>query len=330
MREIAERLGVSPKTVHAWLSDPEGQKARERKRRYRAVCRDCGGPCYRQGPYGAWRCDACERTRRHEHRTWTRRTVRAALVRWADDLGRPPTAQETGLSGTRVPYRAIQREFGNLSKALAAAGLPVTAPGQRATGNGLPDRAGRPWADGWLAERFHTRDRRRKPSYRLPALEVSLGYRPLTAAGLRELRGQWLAARVILEDYAGRRCCSREIVLNVYVSLDELISILCAAVAFTDDEHLWRLGLPHATVEGGQWARPATLNELALGPGERFYCEFDFGERWQFHARVHQVPARVGPALWAHARLTDTPAAQYAAWGRAPEQYPEPRDQEWW
>jgi len=37
--------------VHAWLSDPEGSKARERKRRYRAVCVDCGGPCYRQGPY---------------------------------------------------------------------------------------------------------------------------------------------------------------------------------------------------------------------------------------------------------------------------------------
>lgn len=29
-------------------------------------------------------------------------------MRWADDLGRPPTAQETGLPGTRVPYRAIQ------------------------------------------------------------------------------------------------------------------------------------------------------------------------------------------------------------------------------
>jgi len=26
------------------------------------------------------------------------------------------------------------------------------------------DRADRPWADGWLQERFHTRDRRRKPN----------------------------------------------------------------------------------------------------------------------------------------------------------------------
>ena len=35
--------------------------------------------------------------------------------------------------------------------------------------------------------------------------------------------------------------------------------------------------------------------------------------------QLYQIPARVGPALWAHARLTDTPAAQYAAWGKAPE-----------
>ena len=50
LREIGVELRVSAKTVHAWLSDPEGSKVRERKRRYRAVCVDCGGPCYRQGP----------------------------------------------------------------------------------------------------------------------------------------------------------------------------------------------------------------------------------------------------------------------------------------
>ncbi len=88
------------------------------------------------------------------------------------------------------------------------------------------------------------------PNHRLPALEVKLGYRPLTAAQRRELRAQWLAARVILNDFAERRCCSREIVINRYVNLDELISILCAAVAFSDDEHLWRLALPDGTRRG--------------------------------------------------------------------------------
>jgi hypothetical protein len=322
LREIGARLGVSAKTVHAWLSDPDGSKARERKQRYRAICVACGGPCYRQGPYEAWRCETCERTHRHEHRKWTKRKVKAALGRWADDLGRPPTAEETALPGTRVPYRAIRREFGSFNQGLKAAGLPAREPGHRAAKNGLPDRAERPWADGWLRERFHTRDRRRKPNYRLPQLEVKLGYRPLTTAQQRELRAQWIAARVILHDFAGRRCCSREIVINVYVNLDELLSILCAAVAFSDDEHLWRLQLPDRTVDGGQWAQPTTLETLALKPAQRFYCQYDFGDNWQFHGRLHQIPARVGPALWPHARLTDTPAAQYAAWGKAPDQYP--------
>jgi hypothetical protein len=80
LREIGARLGVSAKTVHAWLSDPEGSKARERKRRYRAICVDCGGPCYRQGPYAeAWRCETCERAHRHEHRKWTKRKVRGVV-----------------------------------------------------------------------------------------------------------------------------------------------------------------------------------------------------------------------------------------------------------
>ncbi len=65
----------------------------------------------------------------------------------------------------------------------------------------------------WLHERFYTHDRRRKPSYRLRAQQ-------------RELRAQRLAVRVILHDFADRRCCSREIVINVHVSLDELIRLL--------------------------------------------------------------------------------------------------------
>jgi hypothetical protein len=48
LREIGEMMGVSPKTVHVWLADPDGSVARERKRRYHdGVCRDCGDPCYR-------------------------------------------------------------------------------------------------------------------------------------------------------------------------------------------------------------------------------------------------------------------------------------------
>jgi hypothetical protein len=109
-----------------------------------------------QGRRTAWRCQKCERRRLHEQRKWTKAKakVKAALVRWADDRGRPPTAQETGLPGTRVPYRAIQRELGGFNTALKAAGLHPRLPGQRAGQNGLPDRSERPWDDGLLHERF--------------------------------------------------------------------------------------------------------------------------------------------------------------------------------
>ena len=60
---------------------------------------------------------------------------------------------------------------------------------------------------------------------------------------------------------------------------------------------------------------------LALKPANGL-LPVRLGDNWRFHRRLHQIPARVGPALWAHARLTDTPAAQYAAWGKAPDQYP--------
>jgi hypothetical protein len=49
---------------------------------------------------------------------------------------------------------------------------------------------------------------------------------------------------------------------------------------------------------------------------------YDFGDDWRFDGRFHQVSKRVAPALWGHARLTDTPAAQSAQRGKAPDQYP--------
>jgi hypothetical protein len=49
LREIGVELGVSAETVHAWLSDPEGSNARERKRRYRAGLRVLRRPLLRAG-----------------------------------------------------------------------------------------------------------------------------------------------------------------------------------------------------------------------------------------------------------------------------------------
>ncbi len=43
LRGIAERFGVSVKTVHAWLTDPDGSALRARKDSYAGVCVECGG-----------------------------------------------------------------------------------------------------------------------------------------------------------------------------------------------------------------------------------------------------------------------------------------------
>jgi hypothetical protein len=123
LREIGVELGVSAKTVHAWLSDPEGSKARERKRRYRAVCVDCGGPCYWQGPYverGAVRPASAptgtSTASGPSARSGRRRSLAGLMI--SVDCRRPrrPACPARGF-----PYRAIQREFGSFSRALKAA-----------------------------------------------------------------------------------------------------------------------------------------------------------------------------------------------------------------
>ena len=92
-------MGVSPKTVHVWLADPDGSVARERKRRYHdGVCRDCGDPCYRywshwQGGHTAWRCQKCERRRLHELRKWI-------------TTGRPCCPEGNGFGMWQVSWRA--------------------------------------------------------------------------------------------------------------------------------------------------------------------------------------------------------------------------------
>ena len=117
LREIGARMGVSPKTVHAWLSDPEGSKARERKQRYRAICVACGGPCYRQGRYGeALRCETCERTHRHEQRTVDQaqgqggaRSLGRRSRPTADRRGDRPSRHAGSLPGDPARVRQLQQ-----------------------------------------------------------------------------------------------------------------------------------------------------------------------------------------------------------------------------
>jgi hypothetical protein len=65
-------MAVSPKTVHAWLSDPDGSKARERKQRLPRRLRGLRRALLPARAIGeAWRCETCDRTHRHEQRQWT-------------------------------------------------------------------------------------------------------------------------------------------------------------------------------------------------------------------------------------------------------------------
>jgi hypothetical protein len=42
--EIAERLGLARSTVNKYRRDPEGERERARRERYRGRCRGCGRP----------------------------------------------------------------------------------------------------------------------------------------------------------------------------------------------------------------------------------------------------------------------------------------------
>jgi hypothetical protein len=72
--EIAAFMSLARSTVSAYLSDPDGAKARARKHRYRGRCSDCDGPTNgNNGPNAApTRCARCQR----EHQRgdeWARR-----------------------------------------------------------------------------------------------------------------------------------------------------------------------------------------------------------------------------------------------------------------
>ena len=104
--------------------------------------------------------------------------------------------------------------------------------------------------------------------------------------------------------------------------------VFCAAVGFDDTEHLYRFALPTGYYSPHELAtyedlRPdVALRELGLRNGDPIHLHYDMGDSWQFLARVQTILLAVTPALWAHARASDTPALQYAQTGRAPRQYP--------
>lgn len=124
-REIGEQLGVSRKTINAWLNDPEGDAAKRRKRGYAQRCVDCNEPtsgsegrkevprCFDCGMAASYASGDRADTRRHAEREATIRAMWAENATLADIA----TALDTSTSsigvdiarmrkrGVDVPYR---------------------------------------------------------------------------------------------------------------------------------------------------------------------------------------------------------------------------------
>lgn len=116
--EIARRLGRSPATVSGYLYDPDGQKVRRAKERYRGVCVDCGGATWGAGP-GLAR-ERCAQCNGRASARWDKPTIEAALRAWQSQYGRE--ANSTDLSITHA--RAAAARDGGVRLRRLEAGWP--------------------------------------------------------------------------------------------------------------------------------------------------------------------------------------------------------------
>ena len=136
--EIADRLGLARSTVNKYRRDPDGERERARRERYRGRCRGCGRPTRgSDGPGRApeW-CPACAPARR---RRWSDEQMLEAVRDWTRLTGAPPTLYDwspvhapAGHKGAarylaergRWPNASsVARRFGSLRAAVEAAGV---------------------------------------------------------------------------------------------------------------------------------------------------------------------------------------------------------------
>jgi hypothetical protein len=113
-KEIGDMLGISLKYAHGLYSDPTGEKARERKRRYERPCVDCGKTINPNGlGRKTIRCAACHGA---HTRAQTRRWIIDSVADW---VHRPALAVRNGRAG---PLRIVERDA---PRARAPATRPV-------------------------------------------------------------------------------------------------------------------------------------------------------------------------------------------------------------
>lgn len=148
--QIAEAMGVRPKTVYSWLDDPDGSKLAARKDSYRGTCEECGGPT--DGSYGPGKaprvCLTCI--------TWTEEAVIEAMRRWADaNGGLPPRMVDWRPSGPGHPVataRVIKRIGWN--ELLLRAGFELRCDRRPETQTEMERLLREGWSVREVAERF--------------------------------------------------------------------------------------------------------------------------------------------------------------------------------
>src|SRR5450755_3865162 len=210
------------------------------------VCERCGAPLppgLRAGArYCSKRCrQAASRARLRDRPCFPPPTP-TEVCAWCGE------AMPDGRRGEAVFCSKRCRQASSRHSLRSRASLEGSAGGSHAAGGGgKRDRVATgspkepPWRDGWLHQRFYSSSRRGRTRYELPPLDLKATRRALTGAQLRQLRSQWLATTVSLVNFAGYEKCSRAIVVNRLVDLHELVTIVCAAIGFEDDEHLYHL-----------------------------------------------------------------------------------------
>lgn len=139
-REVGDRLGISPTYAEQLVSDPDGSKNRARK--MQRNCVDCGTAIRSDSPSKAaqLRCSRCYHADQKASAKWTRETIVAAIQRWADLYGKPPSASGWN-SGTANPQQrerfkagdypvttTVVNVFGGFGAGLRAAGFQPAYP----------------------------------------------------------------------------------------------------------------------------------------------------------------------------------------------------------
>ncbi len=92
---ISDELRLSRSYVSAIVADPTGEKERRRRERYRRPCPKCGTlmtGCNGHGSSAPKLCATCAAA--NAPKEWTREKIIAAIQRWANEHGRPPTSTD--------------------------------------------------------------------------------------------------------------------------------------------------------------------------------------------------------------------------------------------